>query len=128
MILTRAAFRGARAGRDIFLRGLLFAMTWPSLQLELVHELADGGRRLVEGRLLLAAQLDLDDLLDAGTSQLHGHADVETFGPVLPVEIRGAREDLLLVLQDGLDHLHRGGGGSVVRAAALEEAHNLRAA
>src|SRR5215831_11241169 len=100
MVLTRAAFRGARTGRDIFLRGLLFAMAGSPLELELVHELADGGRRFVEGRLLLAAQLDLDDLLDAGASQLHGHADVETLGPVLPVEIGSAREDLLLVLQD----------------------------
>src|SRR4026207_239114 len=98
------------------------------LELQLLDELAYRRRRLVEGGLLLGGELDLDDLLDAGPAELDRHAHVEPLGPVLAVEIGGAGQDLLLVLEDGLDHLHRGGGGRVVGAPGLQQRPDLRPA
>src|SRR4026207_1731373 len=95
------------------------------LEFQLVDELADRGGRLVEGGLLVLLQLDLDDLLDPVASELDRHPDVEALGAVLPVQVRGAGQDLLLVLADRLHHLHRGGGRRVVGAARLEEGHDL---
>ena len=61
------------------------------LELQLVDELAHRRRRLVEGGLLLGGELDLDDLLDARAAELDRHAHVKALGPVLAVEIGGAR-------------------------------------
>src|SRR5213593_4169383 len=90
--------------------GLALAMILPpslcplagGLEFELVDQLADGGRRLLEGGALLRGELDLDDLLDALPTELHGNAHVEPLHPVRAIQVGGARQDLLLVLEDGL--------------------------
>src|SRR3712207_8924950 len=48
-------------------------------------------------------------------------AEEEVAHPVLALQPRGAGEDALLVLHDGLRHLHRAGGGRVVGRARLQE-------
>src|ERR1041384_3096502 len=83
------------------------------LEFQLVDELADRGGRLVEGGLLVLLQLDLDDLLDPVAPELDRPPDVEALGPLRPVQVRGAGQDLLLVLEDRLHHLPRGGGRRV---------------
>src|SRR5262245_17067489 len=122
-----------------FLTASVTALTWISrmsrprssgsaLELELLDQLAHGSRRLLEGCVLLRREGDLDDLLDAPAAELHRHPDVEPLDPVLPGQVRRARQDLLLVLQDRLDHLHRRGSWRVVGAPRLQERHDLRAA
>ena len=69
-----------------------------------VDQLADRGDRFVEGRLLLAIELDLDDALDAAGADHDRHADIEVLDPVLAVEPRGAGQHALLVAQIGLGH------------------------
>src|SRR5207245_848378 len=49
----------------------------PRLELELVDELAHGGRRLVERGLLGGRELDLDDLLHAPAAELDGDAHID---------------------------------------------------
>src|SRR5436309_15485608 len=58
----------------------------PPLELELVDQLAHGAGRLVERRLLLGRELDLDDLFDAAAPELDGHADVEPLHAILAVQ------------------------------------------
>src|SRR5690349_8193232 len=48
-----------------------------------------------ERPLLVVGEADLDDLLDAAATDADRHADVETAEPVLALEVRGARQDLL---------------------------------
>ena len=57
--------------------------------------------------VLFRRQLDLDDLLDAARAELDRHADEQIADAVLALQEHRARQDLLLVLQDGLDHLRR---------------------
>ena len=45
---------------------------------------------------------------------LHGHADIEAADSVFAFQVGGAGQNLLLVLENGFDHLRRGRGGSVV--------------
>ena len=59
---------------------------------------------LLKRGLLVGGQLDLDDLLDAVGAQLHGHADEQVVDAVLALQEHRARHDLLLILQDRLDH------------------------
>src|SRR5215831_1803770 len=98
------------------------------LQLQLLHQLPHGANRFLEGLALVRGQLDLDDLLHSCAAKLHGNAHVDARDAVLAIEVGRAREDLLLIFQNGLDHLHSGGSGRVVRAARLEQAHDLGAA
>src|SRR5574341_159510 len=118
------------ASMQSFFTASTMTLAWTSrmLELELLHELAHGGGRLLERRLLVRRERDLDDLLDARAAELHRHADVEPLHPVLAVQVRRARQDLLLVLEDRLEHLDRRGGRRIVRAPALEERDDLRAA
>src|SRR6185369_17809515 len=113
-----------------FLTASTIAETWISrmgawLELQLVDQLAYRGGRLVEGGLFVGVELDLDDLLDAPAAELDRHTDVEPLGAVLAVQVGRAGQDLLLVLEDRLHHLHRGGGRRGVGAARLEEGHDL---
>ena len=55
-------------------------------------------------------------------AELYGDADEEVADPVLPLQIHRARNDLLLVFQNDLDHLGRGGPRRVPRART----HQLR--
>ncbi len=50
---------------------------------------------LLQPRLLLLGEVELDDLLDTARAQLHGDAHVEAVDPVLAFEQRRAREDAL---------------------------------
>src|SRR5829696_9692798 len=70
-----------------------------------VHDLAHGGGGIPKRLLLLVAQVELDDLLDAGRAHLHRHAHVQTVDAVLALEVRRARKEALLVEQHRVDHL-----------------------
>src|SRR2546426_12834183 len=94
----------------------------------LFRSLTHRRRGLLEGRLLVRGELDLDHLLDARATELHRNADVEPSDSVLPVEIGGAGQDLLLVLDNRLHHLNGRRRRGVVRAAALQQPHDLGAA
>jgi hypothetical protein len=91
-------------------------------------ELADGFGALLQSGVFFGSELDLDDLLEAGRAQLAGDADVVALDAVLALEVDGAGDNLLLVLEDRFDHLDGGGGGGVVGAAGLEVLDDLRAA
>src|SRR5262249_23886529 len=123
------------ASMQSFLTASVTALTWmsrtlmcsPASELQLLDQLTHGRGGLVEGRLLVGRERDLDDLLDAAAPELHRHPDVKSLRPVLPFEIRGAGKDLLLVLENRLHHLDGGGGGRVVGAARLQIVHDLGA-
>ena len=56
-----------------------------------------GIRAAREFRTLLIGQVDLDDLLETTVTELTRHAEIETLVPVFTREVRGAREDPILV-------------------------------
>ena len=60
-------------------------------------------------------------------AELHRHAHVEAVDPVLALEVRGAGQHALLVEQDRVDHLRRGGARRVPGRGA-EQLHELAAA
>ena len=60
-----------------------------------------------ERGVLFGRQRDLDDLLDAARAELDRHADEQIADRRTRPEEHRARQDLLLVLEDGLDHLRR---------------------
>src|SRR5437660_694580 len=68
------------------------------------------------------------NLLDPARAKLHGHSYKQPLNAVLTFQIRGARQDLFLVLEDRLDHLDRCRRWSVVGAAGLQILYNLGAA
>src|SRR5215813_4256377 len=65
--------------------------------------------RLVEHGTLGAVELNVDDALDALGTDHRRHADVKILHAVFAVEIGGARQDALLVLEIALRHRDRGG-------------------
>src|SRR5512140_2586554 len=92
---------------------------------EKAAQLLDGVGRLLQSGCLIGRQLQLDDPLEAAGPEHHRDAHVEALDPVLAFEERGARENLLLVLEDRVDHLDRGGRGRVIGRAGLEEVDDL---
>src|SRR5512132_3021210 len=60
--------------------------------------------RLHEGVALSRVEVELDDALDALGADHHRHAGIEPLHMVLAVEIGGARQHALLVLEIGLGH------------------------
>src|SRR2546426_8956762 len=62
----------------------------------LFRSLTHRRRGLLEGRLLVRGELDLDHLLDARATELHRNADVEPSDTVLPVEVGGDRKSTRL--------------------------------
>src|SRR5262245_45237915 len=58
---------------------------------------------------LLGGEMDLIHLLDAARAQHDGHAHEHAVDAVLPFQPGGAGEDLALVAEDGLHHLHHRG-------------------
>src|SRR5260221_3745645 len=119
---TSTAWRGNRVGQTRW----SLQRQLRSRRLQLVEQFLNRGRRLVERCLLVRRQGDVDDLFDAVAAELYRHADVEVLQPVFALQVRGAGEDLALVLQDGFDHLY-GGCPRRVPGRGLEEVHNLRA-
>src|SRR5262249_24913108 len=75
------------------------------LRREHPDDVADGVGGGAERFLLRVVQLDLVDLPDPGGAELHRDAHVEAVDAVLALEVRGAREDALLVEHDRVDHL-----------------------
>src|SRR5258706_5128023 len=65
--------------------------------------------RLVERFAVLAGQLDFDNALDALRSDHDGHADIHVLDAVFAVEIGGAGQPPLLVLEIALGHGDRRG-------------------
>src|SRR5690349_4637773 len=83
--------------------------------------------RLVEHRLLLGGQLDRHDLLDAASADHDRHAQVEILVAVLAIEVRGARQQALLVLEVRGRHRDRGGRRRQ-EGAGPHQLHDLAAA
>src|SRR5215475_10173831 len=73
-----------------------------------VDQALDGADRLVESLAVLAAEFDLDNALDTLAADHHGHADIHVLHTVFAVEIGGAGQHALLVLQIALRHRDRG--------------------
>src|ERR1700761_6635712 len=67
-----------------------------------VNQALDGADRLVEGLTVLAGQFDLDDALDTLSADHDGHADIHVLHIVFAVQVGGAGEHALLVLQIAL--------------------------
>src|SRR6185436_12560783 len=93
-----------------------------------VDQPLNGAYRLVEGFAVLAGQLDLDDALDALRADDDGNADIHVLHAVFAVEIGGAGQHALLVLQIALGHRHGGSGRRVERGTGLQQVHDLGAA
>src|SRR5690349_11752699 len=93
-----------------------------------IDQLAHGSGRLVEGRLLVSGELDLDDLANATAAQLHRNADEQAVDAVLAVEQHGARQDLVAVVEDRIDHLGNARRWRVIGRTGLEQRHHFRAA
>src|SRR5690606_28444316 len=104
------------------------ALATRSLEPQQAQRAAHRFHGALEHRPLILGELDLNNLLDAARAQDDGHADVEVLRAALAVEVGDVRDDALLVLENGLHHLHNGRAGGVVGAAGLEEAHDLAAA
>src|SRR6266849_5124588 len=99
---------------------------WKSeLHVDHAHQFLHRCCALVQSRLFVSSQLDLDDLLDPLGAQLHRYADVEAVDAILSVKVGGAGQNLLLVLQDRLDHLGDGRGRRGIGRSRLEIFHDL---
>src|ERR1017187_1849069 len=86
-------------------------------------ELLDGGGGLLESGGLFRGELELDDPLDAPGAEHDWHAHEDAVDPVLALEVRGARQDLLAVVENRLGHLDGGRGRGVIGRARLQEVH-----
>src|SRR5690606_2057003 len=105
---TRASPSGAARVQEVRWRAAVTARTGSDA--DHLRELAHGGGRLHQRRVLFVGELDLDDLLGAALAGLDRHAEVLVAPPVLALQDGRPRQDLLLILEDGLDHL--GGRGA----------------
>ena len=83
---------------------VLFARRTEKLS-EHADHLAHSVGGLPQRFLLGVVQLDLEDLLDALSAELHGDAHVEAVDPVLALEVGGAGQHTLLVEHHRVDHL-----------------------
>ena len=88
---------------------------------QFLHRLSRAHQR----SLLIGGQIDLDHLLDATRAKLYRDARVQPLDSVLSLEIRRARQDLLTVQQNRLNHLSRRRRRRVVRRAGLQQPHDL---
>src|SRR5260221_4595693 len=98
-----------------------------ALHLNHVDEFFDRRRGLLEGGVLFRSELDFDDFLEAARSELAWNADEQIADTVLALQEHRTRDDLLLVEQNGLDHLHDRRAGRIPRARA-DQLRDLRAA
>ena len=74
------------------------------------------------------AHLDLEDALDAAVADHHRHADIHALHVVFAVEIGGAGQHALLVLEVALGHGDGRGGRRIEGRAGLEQVDDLAAA
>src|SRR5206468_9658637 len=93
-----------------------------------VDQTLNGPNRLVESFAVLAGQLDLDDTLDTLRADDDGHADIHVLHAVFAVEIGGAGQHALLVLQVAFRHRDRGRCRRVEGGTGLQEIDDLGAA
>src|SRR4051794_7774359 len=70
------------------------------LHLDHVDQFLHRAGRLLQRLVLFGRQGDLDDLLDAPRAEFHRHADEQVADAVLALQKYGARQDLLLVLEN----------------------------
>src|SRR3954464_5193919 len=84
-----------------------FEQSFGNLNADYLHQFLHSIGALLQRRLLLAGQFDLDDLLQAASAKLAGNADEQAVDAVLALQVCGARQDLLLILEDGFHHLGR---------------------
>src|SRR5438270_9852838 len=70
------------------------------------HEFLHRIRRLLQRRIFLRRQFNLNDFFHSLDAQLHRYANKQSFNSVLAFEIHRARQNLLLALQNRLDHFH----------------------
>src|ERR1700692_3419211 len=90
-------------------------------------EFANRSRRFIQRGFFLRSKFDLDDLLDASRPKFYRNTDIKSLNAVFALEVGGAGQDLLLVLQNRFDHLDDRGGRRVIRGAGLEQVYNFRA-
>src|SRR3974390_735782 len=107
--------------------GFLLPCRSKTLHPDHAHQLFPRVAPLLQGSFLAGSQLDLNDFLDAGRTELARHADIESVDAVFAFEIGSAWKDLLLVLQDGFDHFGRRRRRRIVSAAGLEVLNDLGA-
>src|SRR5215510_14857545 len=79
-------------------------------ELDDADEIFDATERSLQHAAFLVREIDLDDALDAAGAEYDGHADVIAVDSALALEVRGARQDALLVLEIALGHFDRGCG------------------
>src|SRR5215468_1266115 len=85
-----------------------------------LRQFSYGVSAFLQRSLLFGGEFDLDDLFQALGSELARHADEEVLDPIFALKVDGARQDLLLVLENGLHHFRGRGRRRVVGAAGLE--------
>src|ERR1700730_4859656 len=81
---------------------------------EHVDKFLDRRRALLQRDALFGKQVDLDDLLQPSRAKFARDPNVETVDAILAFQIRSARKNLFLVLQDRLSHLHSSSRWSVI--------------
>src|SRR5437588_2603740 len=91
-------------------------------------ERGDGFHRFLEHGAFGAVELNFNNPLDPLGADYARHADIEILDVILAIEIGGARQHSLLVLQIALRHGDGGCGRSVESRAALEQIDDLGAA
>src|SRR5215831_630649 len=90
-------------------------------------QLLHRSRAFIQPGLLFQRQFDLDDLLNSLRTQLYRYTNIQPVDAVFPLQIGGAGENLLLVLQNRLNHLGCCGGWSVIGRPGLQIFHDLGA-
>src|SRR5437763_11287389 len=98
-ITSQMQMKGSKLGGDVQHRTLNLEPVTLNFDLDSEHidKFLNRRRALLKRDALLGRQVDLDDLFEAARAELAGHADVEALHAVLAFEVRGARENLLLV-------------------------------
>ena len=119
---------------DVHARAGSYLLGRPSVQAQMRHDLAGLAQACtaatdLSNMLLLApVELDLDDALDAAGADHRRHADIGVLDAVFAVEMRGAGQHALLVLEIGFGHRDRRSRRGVIGRAGLQQADDLGAA
>src|ERR1700734_3438057 len=127
------AIVGVASGADGWLvfRSLFpnnFIALWVILEAEHGHKFTHGGGRFVQRSFFVGLELDLDNLLDAFGAEFYRDTDKQAANSVLAFEVRSARQDFFLVLQDRIHHFEHSGGRRIISRACFQQVYNFRAA